>query len=211
MSRQVGSRRPRVKRRREVAARARFLWAFHVLEGEAVLIGLFSATMRTVAPSRTRKTARVIVELSAKDVGRPCWRPYFRSEQTWGQFDADQGILVASTCSRWRGDGEILFIRIAPRDASVCEVSLESDAVSPYLVWDILGTNTRNIRRLINALVIERARMEDKGFVESEPEVQGPEATGLPRRMYRATGEGAQVLKAYERAAKALLGVRVAT
>ncbi|MGA2450383.1 MAG: helix-turn-helix transcriptional regulator [Polyangiaceae bacterium] len=55
------------------------------------------------------------------------------------------------------------------------------------------------------------ARMEEKGFVESWREEQAPGATGLPRRLYRVTSTGANVLQAYERAALVLAGARVLT
>lgn len=54
-------------------------------------------------------------------------------------------------------------------------------------------------------------RMEDKGFVESRTEEQRPGATGLPRRLYRLTSDGASVLRAWERAANALLRASGAT
>jgi DNA-binding PadR family transcriptional regulator len=56
------------------------------------------------------------------------------------------------------------------------------------------------------------ARMQEKGYVDSEQEKQAPGATGLPRRRYRVTGEGARVLRGWERAAEAFaLGSRLAT
>jgi DNA-binding PadR family transcriptional regulator len=56
------------------------------------------------------------------------------------------------------------------------------------------------------------ARMQEKGYVDSKQEEQAPGATGLPRRLYRVTGEGLRVLKAWERAADAFMrGTRLAT
>lgn len=40
-------------------------------------------------------------------------------------------------------------------------------------------------------------RMEAKGYVESEQEAQAPGAIGLPRRIYRPTGLGHRVLRAW--------------
>jgi DNA-binding PadR family transcriptional regulator len=41
-------------------------------------------------------------------------------------------------------------------------------------------------------------RMQEKGYVESRTEDRRPEAIGLPRRLYRATGFGLRVLDAWE-------------
>jgi PadR family transcriptional regulator PadR len=40
-------------------------------------------------------------------------------------------------------------------------------------------------------------RMEAKGYLESEQEPQPPGAIGLPRRLYRPTGLGLRVLRAW--------------
>ena len=40
-------------------------------------------------------------------------------------------------------------------------------------------------------------RMEAKGFIESEQEAPTPGAIGLPRRIYRSTGLGERVLRAW--------------
>ena len=41
------------------------------------------------------------------------------------------------------------------------------------------------------------ARMEDKGFIESRQEERTPGASGLPRRLYRATPYGRKVHDAF--------------
>ena len=48
-------------------------------------------------------------------------------------------------------------------------------------------------------IYVTLGRMERKGFVASRQETQVPGATGLPRRLYKATAYGVQVLDAYER------------
>jgi len=40
-------------------------------------------------------------------------------------------------------------------------------------------------------------RMEARGLVESEQEPPAPGGIGLPRRVYRATGQGERVLRAW--------------
>ena len=47
-------------------------------------------------------------------------------------------------------------------------------------------------------------RMEQKGLIESESEPAPDGRGGLPRRMYRATGQGVRILDALTAAARAL-------
>lgn len=49
-------------------------------------------------------------------------------------------------------------------------------------------------------------RLEEKGYIESRAEVK-PVHSGLPRRLYRATGLGARVLDAWSLMAASLAGV----
>lgn len=48
------------------------------------------------------------------------------------------------------------------------------------------------------------SRMEDKGYVESEEETPPRDRPGFPRRLYRASGYGMRVFKAWQ-LARALL------
>lgn len=47
-------------------------------------------------------------------------------------------------------------------------------------------------------------RMEDKGFVTSRTEEKPAGTPGLPRRLYKPTGLGEQILKAYDLASSQL-------
>jgi DNA-binding PadR family transcriptional regulator len=49
-------------------------------------------------------------------------------------------------------------------------------------------------------------RMEDKGFIESREEAQAPGAVGLPRRLYKITGFGQNVLTAWQGFHRVLAG-----
>ena len=49
-------------------------------------------------------------------------------------------------------------------------------------------------------------RMEDKGLLESYVKEKPPTASGIPRRMYRVTGHGAQVWQAYQAAVAIMAG-----
>jgi DNA-binding PadR family transcriptional regulator len=48
-------------------------------------------------------------------------------------------------------------------------------------------------------------RMEEKGYITSRLEAAPPEAGGLPRRIYKATPLGRQVLDAWSQPAKFLI------
>jgi DNA-binding PadR family transcriptional regulator len=43
-------------------------------------------------------------------------------------------------------------------------------------------------------------RMEEKGLVDSRPEEKAPDASGIPRRLYRINGFGQRVLNAHQSA-----------
>lgn len=47
-------------------------------------------------------------------------------------------------------------------------------------------------------------RMEEKGYVESEPDPDADESLVLPRRIYRPTGLGVRLLEAWEVMRKAV-------
>jgi DNA-binding PadR family transcriptional regulator len=52
-------------------------------------------------------------------------------------------------------------------------------------------------------------RMEDKGLVESQQEAKEPGVSGIPRRLYKPTGAGVQVLEAWQARRASIIGVPV--
>jgi DNA-binding PadR family transcriptional regulator len=54
------------------------------------------------------------------------------------------------------------------------------------------------------SIYVTLGRMEAKGFVTSRQEERAPGATGLPRRLYRATPYGLKVRDAYQLLREAL-------
>jgi len=52
-------------------------------------------------------------------------------------------------------------------------------------------------------------RMADKGLVSSRQEDKAPDASGIPRRLYKPTGHGARVFREVVRKRAAILGVPV--
>ena len=61
-------------------------------------------------------------------------------------------------------------------------------------------------RRTVSLAAVYKTleRLEAKGYVESEQEPQAPGAIGLPRRIYRPTGLGERVLRAWTALAREL-------
>jgi len=57
------------------------------------------------------------------------------------------------------------------------------------------------------SVYVTLGRMEEKGFVESRPE-EASDHSGLPRRLYRATGLGTRVFDAWSLMAAHLSSVR---
>lgn len=83
---------------------------------------------------------------------------------------------------------------------------LPSISTTESMILDLLQERTRFGLELVEAsggrlkrgsVYVTLARMEAKGFVESEQEERHPGAIGLPRRLYRATSYGVKVRDAY--------------
>lgn len=60
---------------------------------------------------------------------------------------------------------------------------------------ELVRASGGSLRR--GTVYVTLGRMEEKGYVESHPEVQERGAIGLPRRLYRPTGLGLRVLDAW--------------
>jgi DNA-binding PadR family transcriptional regulator len=83
---------------------------------------------------------------------------------------------------------------------------LPSMSRTESLVMDLLHGGERYGLELVDAsrgslkrgsVYVILARMEEKGFVESRQEVRAHRASGLPRRLYRATLYGEKVHEAF--------------
>ena len=67
---------------------------------------------------------------------------------------------------------------------------------------ELVEASKQRIKR--GTVYVTLARMEQKGYVNSQQEARGPGAIGLPRRMYRATPLGARVREAWALARRTL-------
>ena len=67
---------------------------------------------------------------------------------------------------------------------------------------ELVDASTGALKR--GSVYVILARMEDKGFIESRQEEKAPRASGLPRRLYRATPYGVKVHAAFSMLREAL-------
>ena len=90
---------------------------------------------------------------------------------------------------------------------------LPSMSRTESLVMDLLRGRERYGLELVEAsdgllkrgsVYVTLARMEEKGFVDSRQEERGQGASGLPRRLYRATPYGRKVHGAFAMLREAL-------
>lgn len=80
--------------------------------------------------------------------------------------------------------------RLTANEQCVLELLLEHKAekYGLQLVEESCGVLSRN------SIYVILARMQDKGLLESKPELKDPRRPGIPRRMYRATGAGVRAV-----------------
>jgi DNA-binding PadR family transcriptional regulator len=80
---------------------------------------------------------------------------------------------------------------MSPTESLVMELLRGTERYGLELVDASQGTLKRG------SVYVILARMEEKGFIDSRQEDRGPGASGLPRRLYRATAYGLKVHDAF--------------
>jgi DNA-binding PadR family transcriptional regulator len=90
---------------------------------------------------------------------------------------------------------------LSPKEAVILRLLLDGGEMYGL---EIVSESGGEIPR--GTVYVTLGRMEDKGFIESWADPQPTATGGLPRRRYRVTGLGANVLEAQERAALFLAG-----
>ena len=86
-------------------------------------------------------------------------------------------------------------LRISQKEALIFEMLGANECYGLELVRNSGGKLKRG------TVYVTLQRMEDKGLIESFVKEKPPTESGIPRRMYRVTGHGAQVWHAYQAAA----------
>jgi PadR family transcriptional regulator PadR len=89
---------------------------------------------------------------------------------------------------------------LSGKEALVLELLLESPAKEMYGLEMVAGSGDRLKR---GTVYVTLDRMEDKGYLHSRQEDPRPNASGLPRRLYRVTAYGHRIFEAWEMARKA--------
>jgi len=86
--------------------------------------------------------------------------------------------------------------RLSPTERVILELLVGEEMFGLQLVEESKGALKRG------TVYVTLSRMQDKGYVESRTEKQPAGAIGLPRRLYKPTGYGVRVLKAWQAAAR---------
>ena len=82
--------------------------------------------------------------------------------------------------------------RLSDKESIVIALLLEHDQMYGL---EMVAASPRHLKR--GTIYVTLGRMEAKGFIASEQETPSPGAIGLPRRIYRPTGLGERVLRAW--------------
>ena len=89
--------------------------------------------------------------------------------------------------------------RLSPKEAKILQLLIASGEMYGL---ELVAAAPGELKR--GTVYVTLGRMEQKGLVASEQETPHPAAIGLPRRIYRITGLGERVLRAWEAFAKEL-------
>lgn len=87
---------------------------------------------------------------------------------------------------------EELFPRLPSKERLILQMLVSN---GPMYGLQLVETSEGALKR--GTVYVTLGRLEAKGYVESEQEPQAPGAIGLPRRIYRPTGLGERVLRAW--------------
>lgn len=87
---------------------------------------------------------------------------------------------------------EVHFPRLPSKERLILQMLVLN---GPMYGLQLVETSEGMLKR--GTVYVTLGRLEAKGYVESEQEPQAPGAIGLPRRIYRPTGLGERVLRAW--------------
>ena len=92
------------------------------------------------------------------------------------------------------------FPRISHKEALIFDLVGSQECYGLELVRNSGGKLKRG------TVYVTLQRMEEKGLIESYVKEKPSTESGIPRRMYRVTGHGAQVWQAYQAAEAVMAG-----
>jgi DNA-binding PadR family transcriptional regulator len=90
-------------------------------------------------------------------------------------------------------------VTLPPRERLILELLT---AGGPQFGLQLVEASGGHLKR--GTVYVTLGRLQQKGFIESEPEPALPGAIGLPRRIYRPTALGARALRAFAELSRSL-------
>jgi PadR family transcriptional regulator, regulatory protein PadR len=91
-------------------------------------------------------------------------------------------------------------LTLSPKESVILQLLVRDDEAYGL---ELVSSSRGRLKR--GTVYVTLGRMEDKGYITSRLEDAPPEAGGLPRRIYKATPLGRQVLEAWSQPAKFLI------
>jgi PadR family transcriptional regulator len=86
---------------------------------------------------------------------------------------------------------------LSRKEALILELLLVNSSKEMYGL-EMVANSKNKLKR--GTVYVTLDRMEDKGYVQSRQEEARPNASGLPRRLYRVTGYGQKVFQVWQMA-----------
>jgi hypothetical protein len=108
--------------------------------------------LRTEPPSRTMKTARVIMACELKDAMDSALSAVDAIGASVGKLDSEKGIIEARLRGSLIRGAALIRVHISEKNSGQSEIEVSSDATLPTVLFDF-GANARNVRRLTSLVV----------------------------------------------------------
>ena len=120
----------------------------------------------------------------------------------WSRAERDNGgrLAICKSQSYTTAMADSQLPRISHKEALIFDLLGSQECYGLELVHNSGGKLKRG------TVYVTLQRMEEKGLIESYVKEKPPTESGIPRRMYRVTGHGAQVCQAYQAAAAVMAG-----
>jgi PadR family transcriptional regulator PadR len=91
-------------------------------------------------------------------------------------------------------------LTLSPKESVILQLLVRDDEAYGL---ELVSASRGRLKR--GTVYVTLGRMEEKGYITSRLEGAPPEAGGLPRRIYKATALGRQVLEAWSQPTKFLI------
>jgi hypothetical protein len=131
-----------------------------------IVVGAFLLAVLMLArvepPSRTIKRSEYVLEGTPKGALEDSLSALAGLGAKVGYFDADEGVIEASTSVNWRSFGEILTVRVSQIAEGRIRMEVQSDVFQPSVLFDF-GANARNLRRFQAGLLQSSSLPTDGG------------------------------------------------